>query len=37
MMKSDEGDKSGLNRVNPGVAAVDIWSNMHIAAVNPHR
>nr|WP_245451372.1 transposase [Georhizobium profundi] len=35
MMKSDEGDKSGLKMVNPGSAAVDIGSTKHVAAVNP--
>ena len=35
MMKIDAGDKSGLKMVNPGGAAVDIGSTMHMAAVNP--
>lgn len=35
MMKSTTSDKPGLKMVNPGAAAVDIGSTMHMAAVNP--
>jgi hypothetical protein len=35
MIKTDAGDKPGLKMVNPGAAAVDIGSTMHMAAVNP--
>lgn len=35
MMKTDTGNKPDLKMVNPGAAAVDIGSTMHMAAVNP--
>jgi hypothetical protein len=32
-----DGDQPGLKMVNPGAAAIDIGSTMHMAAVNPDR
>ena len=35
MMKTTSGDQPALKMVNPGAAAIDIGSTMHMAAVNP--
>lgn len=35
MAKKSNGDHSDLKMVNPGAAAIDIGSKMHMAAVNP--
>lgn len=35
MMKTTSGDQQALKMVNPGAAAIDIGSTMHMAAVNP--
>ena len=35
MVTSTTSDKPGLKMVNPGAAAIDIGSTMHMAAVNP--
>jgi len=35
MTQTDTGNNSSLKMVNPGAAAVDIGSTMHMAAVNP--
>ena len=34
-MKTTSGDQPALKMVNPGAAAIDIGSTMHMAAVNP--
>ncbi len=35
MTKTKTGDHPDLKMVNPGAAAIDIGSTMHMAAVNP--
>ncbi len=37
MPKTSSSMPQNLKRINPGAAAIDIGSTMHMAAVNPDR